>query len=114
MKLKSELYQKEQNDILDKIIETLNLDENNQITLYSLDNDVSKQNKIMSLIPDIRKYYSFRDIKGASEPNKIDRPWLSIIKQITKNKYNILRKDHRIYRDNKPEVRTIIYTFVKI
>ncbi len=114
MRLKSELYQKEQNDIIDKIIEILNLDENNQVTLYSLDNDISKQNKIMSLIPDIRKYYSFRDIKGAAEPNKIDRPWLSIIKQITKYKYNILRKDHRIYRDNEPEIRTIIYTFVKI
>jgi len=97
MRLKSELYKKEQSDILNKIIEILNLDENNQITLYSLDNDTSKQNKIMSLIPDIRKYYSFRDIKA--KPNKIDRPWLSIIKQITKNKYNILRKDHRIYRE---------------
>jgi len=114
MRLKSELYQKEQSNILDKIIEIIDLDENNQITLYSLDNNISKQNKIMSLIPDIRKYYSFRDIKGAAEPNKIDRPWLSIIKQITKNKYNILRKDHRIYKDNEPEVRTIIYTFVKI
>ncbi len=60
------MYQKEQSDILYKIIEILN--ENNQITLYSLDNDVSKQ--IMSLISDIRKYYSFRDIKDAAEPNR--------------------------------------------
>jgi hypothetical protein len=32
MRLKSELYQKEQSDILDKIIEIIDLDENNQIT----------------------------------------------------------------------------------
>ena len=58
MKLKSELYKKEQEDITDKIINILELD-NNSILLYNLDSDKIKQDKILELIPDIRKYYSF-------------------------------------------------------
>ena len=36
--------------------------------------------QIMELIPEIRKYFSFNGIKADGEPNKIKRPWLSIIK----------------------------------
>ncbi len=34
-------------------------DNENSIILYSLDNDKTKQDKILELIPEIRKYYSF-------------------------------------------------------
>ena len=44
MKLKSILYKKEQDDLVDKIINILELDNENSIILYNLDND--KQNKI--------------------------------------------------------------------
>lgn len=59
MRLKSELYKKEQEEMCDKIIEILDLPETNTITLYELDNDKEKQKKIIELIPDIRKYFSF-------------------------------------------------------
>ena len=42
----------------DKIIEILYLPETNTITLYELDNEKEKQEKIMELIPDILKYFS--------------------------------------------------------
>ena len=51
MKLKSILYKKEQDELVDKIINILDLD--------NLDNDKIKQDKILELIPEIRKYYSF-------------------------------------------------------
>jgi hypothetical protein len=41
MRLKSELYKKEQEELCDKIIEILDLSETNTITLYELD----KENK---------------------------------------------------------------------
>ena len=59
MKLKSILYKKEQDEIINKIIDILVLDNNNSIILYELDNDKIKQDKILELIPDIRKYFSF-------------------------------------------------------
>jgi hypothetical protein len=88
MKLKSELYKKEQDEIIDKIMTALELDKDNGIVLHVLDNDKPKQYKILELIPDIRKYFSFTAIIGASEPDRAKRPYLSIIRQITKNKYN--------------------------
>jgi len=109
MRLKSEIYKKEQEEICDKIIEILDLLETNTITLYELDNDKEKQDKIIELIPDIRKYFSFNSIKAIVEHHRIKRPWLSIIKQISKLKYNITAKDHRIKIDDKIK-RNIIYS----
>ena len=39
MRLKTELYKEEQDEIINKIIEILELDTNNSIVLYDLDND---------------------------------------------------------------------------
>ena len=66
----------------------------------------------MKLIPNIRKYFSFHHILGASEPDKCLRPYISIIRQLTKLKYNITSQDFRIRKD-KEIIRTQIYTFVK-
>jgi hypothetical protein len=71
---KSKLYKKEQEDICDKIIDILELDDQNSITLYNLDNSKDKQDKIMALVLEIRKYFSFSSIIGASEPKSAKRP----------------------------------------
>ena len=89
MRLKSELYKKEQNEIIDKIIQILDLENKNTYTLYELDKDKEIQKQIMGLIPEIRKYFSFNGIKAVGEPSKIKRPWLSIIKHLIKSKYKI-------------------------
>ena len=89
MRLKSELYKKEQEEIVDKIITILDLENKTEYTLYELDKNEEIQKQIMELIPDIRKYYSFNGIKAVGEPNKIKRPWLSIIKNLIKPKYMI-------------------------
>ena len=112
MILKSILYKKEQDNITDKIINILNLDKDNGIILYELDNDKNKQNNILALIPEIRKYFSFTSSIGASEPNKSKRPYLSIIRQFTKSKYNMLSCDYRI-KTNGNEIRTKKYIFTK-
>jgi len=43
MKLKSILYKKEQDDLVDKIINILEMDNENSIILYNLDNNKIKQ-----------------------------------------------------------------------
>lgn len=111
MRLKSELYKKEQNEIVDKIIQILELDEENNIILYNLDNNKDKQDKILALIPDIRKYYSFTTVIGASEPDKAKRPYLSIIRQLTKSKYTMSSYDYRIKQEGKKDIRTKRYVF---
>jgi hypothetical protein len=89
MRLKSELYKKEQEEIVDKIVNILDLQNKTEYTLYELDKNEEIQKQVMELIPEIRKYYSFNGIKAVGEPNKIKRPWLSIIKHLIKQKYMI-------------------------
>jgi vacuolar-type H+-ATPase catalytic subunit A/Vma1 len=115
MRLKSELYKKEQEEIVDKIITILDLENNNVINLCDLDSDINKQKQIMELIPEIRKYYSFNGIKAVGEPNKIKRPWLSIIKHLIKEKYNLESKEYRFFNEKKNKyLRTQKYIFTKL
>ena len=109
MRLKSELYKKEQ-EIVDKIITILDLENKTEYTLYELDKNEEIQKKIIELIPEIRKYYSFNGIKAVGEPNKIKRPWLSIIKHLIKKKYNIISLDHH-FTENGKHIRTQKYFF---
>ena len=113
MRLKSELYKKEQDDIINKIITILDLENKNAYTLYELDNNKEIQNQIMELIPEIRKWFSFNGIKAVGEPSKIKRPWLSIIKHLIKSKYNIKSKDFQ-FTENGKYIRTHTYSFTKI
>jgi hypothetical protein len=113
MRLKSELYKKEQEEICDKIISILELDENNSFILRNLDNDTKKQQEILDLIPDIRKYFSFSTIIGASEPKKTKRPYMSIIRQICKIKYDVIPKNYMMRISKDKEVKTMKYLFYK-
>ena len=113
MRLKSELYKKEQDEIIDKIITILDLENKNTYTLYELDKNEEIQKQIMELIPEIRKWFSFNGIKAVGEPTKIKRPWLSIIKHLTKTKYTLESKEYRFCIDNN-FARTQKYIFTKI
>ena len=114
MRLKSVLYKKEQDEILQKIINILDLDDENSITLHELDTNKEKQQLILNLIPDICKYFTTKNIIGAKEPENCKRPYLSIIKHLAKLKYNMYHSDWRIRIDNEKEkIRTKKYIFIK-
>ena len=112
MRLKSELYKKEQDEIIEQIIKMLDLENKNTYTLYELDKNEEIQNKIMELIPEIRKWFSINNMKAVGEPEKRKRPWLCIIKQLLKEKYNIESKDFQFTKDGK-YIRTHTYNFTK-
>ena len=113
MRLKSELYKKEQDEIIDKIIMILDLEHKSTYTLHELDNDKEIQNQIMELIPEIRKWFSFNGIKAVGEPSKIKRPWLSIIKHLLKTRYNMVSLDYH-FTENGKHIRTQSYQFTYI
>ena len=112
MKLKSELYKNRQNEICDEIISILDLDDKHSITLYHLDNDIYKQKALIDLTPKIRKFFRFAYIAGVRDPEKIRRPYLSIIKSIVKLKYLIVCKSFHM-TINKNKIRTTKYFFIK-
>lgn len=113
MRIKSELYAKEQNDIINQIISILDLENTNTFTLFELDNNTILQQQIMELIPLIRKWFSFNNLKSVGEPERIKRPWLSIIKQLIKSKYKIESKGFHFKKDNQ-WLMTQQYIFTKI
>ena len=51
-------YNTERENICDRLISILELDENKSFLLCELDNDTEKQNKILELKEDIQKYFS--------------------------------------------------------
>ncbi len=113
MRLKSELYKKEQEQVIDKMISILDLQNKTTYTLYELDTNKDIQHKIMELIPEIRKWFSFNGIKAVGEPSRIKRPWLSIIKHLLKTKYSIESKDFQ-FTENGQRIRTHVYSFTLI
>jgi hypothetical protein len=102
MRLKSELYAQEQREICDRVIEILCLDEQSSVWLADLDSSVDKQRSIMALVPDIRKYYSYTAIEGANLPEKCQRPWLSIIRAVTRPYYTWSSTDLQRNRKRAP------------
>ena len=113
MRLKSELYKEEQDGIINKIINILDLENKNTYTLYELDKNEEIQKKIMELIPEIRKWFAFNNMKAVGEPDKRKRPWLSIIKQLIKPKYTIENKEHQ-FKINEKWIKSPIYIFTKV
>ena len=115
MRKKTELYKQEQDDIIEKLIQLLELDEQKSITLYELDNNKVKTDAIMKMIPTIRKFFSSSKITGISEPDKLERPWLSLIRQLVKGRYNMFSCDYRFQIEGDDTViRTKKYLFQKI
>jgi hypothetical protein len=112
MKLKSNLYEKEQSDILNRLIDILQIDNNSTIILYELDNDGAKQTQIIDLIPNIRKYFSLSNVRGIKNPETLKRPWLSVMRHMLKSKYKMISKDHQITKDGQ-KIRTKRYLFIK-
>ena len=113
MRLKSELYKQEQDETIDKIISILDLENKNTYTLYELDKNEEIQKRIMELIPEIRKWFSFNNMKAVGEPDKRKRPWLSIIKHLVKSKYTIENKEHQ-FKINEKWIKSPIYIFTKV
>jgi len=110
MKTKTELYTNERQIILDKLFEILNInEENNTFFLGDLDNNETKQNQILELESDIRKYFVCGNWACFTN-HTIKRKVLSIIKNlINAMNYNIISKRKLIINKNNRYHDTIYY-----
>ena len=114
MKPKSVIYKEQQDQLKDELIkDILHLDEKNYIILYELDNDKELQDKILSMIPRIQAFFSMSSTTAISYPDKIKRPYWSIIKHLIKDRYNIFSSEY-IMKIDSTNIRTKKYTFVNI
>ena len=106
----SEKFQTEREDICNKLINILNLDDNNSFLLCELDDNIEKQNKILELKEEIQKYFACSTISSFKPNFECKRPYLNIIRSILrKQNYNIENSDFWLKYENGFLKRTIKY-----
>jgi hypothetical protein len=94
MRSKADLYHVEQSQIISKIADYLTLTDTPTHILYDLDQNDKLKKNIMSLSLDIKKYYNCNNLKAVTDPSRIKRPWLSIIKTLLNPYYEIVVEDY--------------------
>ncbi len=94
MKEKTILYQEEQKKIVDEIAKILDIQNKEYLVLYEMDRDTEMQRKIMALIPEIKKFFRYDKINGVKDAENTNRAYLSIIKCLTKDYYDISKKSY--------------------
>lgn len=113
MRHKHELYPEEQKAIKEELLSILELDEHQSILLSELDNNVHKQQQIMSLLPRIRIFFSMSRVTAFAYPESAKRPWLSIIRHLLKDDYDMVSADWRVKNEDGSHLRTKRYYFHK-
>jgi hypothetical protein len=78
----SEKYQKQREDICNKILEILDLDHNNSILLYDLEKDLIKQNAILDMKDEIKQYFAVSCLTPFKPNATCKRPYINIIRGI--------------------------------
>ena len=103
---KSELYTTERQIILEKILEILNIsEENNTFFLHDIDSDDKKQNLLLDLEKDIKRYFVCSNWACFFCPD-VKRKALSIIKNVMRAmKYKMIAKRKLIKLENSETKR---------
>ncbi len=105
-------YEKEQQEILDKLLEILNYNNDYTFYLYDLDNKIKLQESIIDLSNDIRKYYPSSSCMGING-KKCKRPYLSIIRYIIKfHNKELYFMDYTLEIENGKTIRTKKYKII--
>ena len=107
-------YLDEKRAIADSIYNILDM-KNNYFLLCDLDKDIEKQEKILALTNDIKKYFKVRDLSYLIIKN-IKRPYISLIRSIFKYmnfKIFIETVNIKIQDNQKGFIRTQKYTIFK-
>ncbi len=105
-------YKKEQQEILDKLLNILNYNNDHTFYLYDLDNKAELRENILGLSDDIIKYYPSSSCMGVNG-KKCKRPYLSIIRYILKfHNKELYFMDFTLEIDNKKTIRTKKYKII--
>ena len=111
----SDKYQNEREEICNKLIEILQLDENNNFLLYDLEEDINKQQNILEMKEEIKKYFAVSCISSFKPNFKCKRPYLNIVRSILRQQnYTFEGSDYSLKFDNGLIKRTIKYKIYRL
>jgi len=110
---KSDKYTNEREDIINRALEILQLDEDKSFILYEFDKDIEKQNRIIELAIDIKRYFASSYWNGINDKNTV-RPYLTIIRNLFKNQGFLFINKSFIYNTGENgKVKTTRYYIIK-
>ena len=102
-----EKYKSEREEICNRLIEIVDLDSNNSFLLSELDQDTDKQNAILAMKDEIKKYFASSEISALKPNMDMKRPYLNIVRGIFKKQgYEIFSKE---ISSKEAKTRTIRY-----
>jgi hypothetical protein len=111
----SELYKNEREEICIKLIKILNLDNNNCFLLSELDTNLEKQNEIINMKDEIKKYFECSTISSFKPKFKCKRPYLNIVRSILRKQNFIIEgNDYCVKYSDGLQKRTIMYNISRI
>jgi len=86
MPKKVEQFANERIQVLNQMLQILGINEqNNMFSLHKLDGDINKQNEIIGLEDDIKKYFLCGEWTCFKKKDSCKRRWLSMIKYVVKD-----------------------------
>ena len=110
---KSDKYTNEREDTINRALEILQLDEDKSFILYEFDKDIEKQNRIIELAIDIKRYFASSYWNGINDKNTV-RPYLTIIRNLFKNQGFLFINKSFIYNTGENgKVKTTRYYIIK-
>jgi len=95
----SEKYQIQREEICNKLIQILQLDDDNCFLLYELDNDIEKQSRILEMKNEIKKYFAVSNISVFKPKYDCKKPYINIIRSILRQQ-NYIVKNTQIEKSN--------------
>ena len=106
----SEKYIDERENICNEIINILKLDVDGCFILSNIDEDITKQNKIIELKDNIKKYFAVSTISSFKPNFECKRPYLNIVRSILRQQgYTVEGKDCEFKIGDNIYKRTIKY-----
>ena len=110
---KSDKYTNEREETINRALEILQLDEDKSFILYEFDKDIEKQNRIIELAIDIKRYFASSYWNGINDKNTV-RPYLTIIRNLFKNQGFLFINKSFIYNTGENgKVKTTRYYIIK-
>jgi hypothetical protein len=108
-------FQKEREDICDKIINIIGVNESGSFLLCDLENDINKQQSILDLKEDIQKFFAVSSM-NSFKPNiqSTRRDYLNIIRGILKQQhYTFISNGCYIKNEDGSKKKTTKYFIIK-
>ena len=104
-----EKYKEEREKICERIIDILQLDENNSFLLCELEADQEKQEKIMSMKEEIQKCFACSEISSFKPNFECKRPYLNIVRGILRKQGYVFNGSDIVTKENEVSKRTKKY-----